>query len=55
VTTLRRVKLALAFVGMGLAGLAIAVDDRRITWAAIAFLAAALAVRLVERRRDSSS
>lgn len=47
---LRRIKLALAFVGLGLAGLAIAIDDPRITWAAIAFLAAALAVRLLAPR-----
>jgi hypothetical protein len=50
VNTLRRVKLALAIVGMGIAGLAIAIDDRRITWVAIAFLAAALAVRLLAPR-----
>ena len=47
---LRRIKLTLAFVGLALAGLAVALDDRRITWAAIAFLAGALAVRLVSPR-----
>jgi hypothetical protein len=51
VNRLRRVKLALAFVGMALAGVAVALDDRRVTWMAIAFLAAALAVRIVERRQ----
>jgi len=55
VNRLRRVKLALAFVGMALAGVAVALDDRRVTWMAIAFLAAALAVRIVERRRGPSS
>jgi hypothetical protein len=51
VNRLRRVKLALALLGLVLAGVAVALDDRRITWMAIAFLAAALAVRIVERRR----
>ena len=49
-STLRRIKLGLAFVGLALAGIAVALDDRRITWMAIAFLAAAMAVRIVERR-----
>jgi hypothetical protein len=52
---LRRIKLGLAFAGLALAGLAVALDDRRIIWMAIAFLAAALAVRLVGRREESSS
>lgn len=52
---LRRIKLALALVGMVLAGVAVALDDRRITWMAIAFLAGALAVRIVERREGRSS
>lgn len=47
---LRRVKLALAFVGLVLAGLAVGLDNRRITWMAIAFLAAALAVRMLAPR-----
>ena len=47
---LRRIKLALAFIGLALAGLAVAIDDPRVTWAAIAFLAGALAVRLVSPR-----
>ena len=47
---LRRVKLALAFVGLALAGAAVAFENRRLTWMAIAFLAAALAVRIVDRR-----
>ena len=48
---LRRIKLGLAFAGLVLAGIAVATEDRRITWAAIGFLAAALAVRLVDRRK----
>jgi hypothetical protein len=52
---LRRIKLGLAFAGLALAGLAVALDDRRVTWAAIAFLAGALAVRLVGRREGPSS
>ena len=47
---LRRIKLALAFVGLALAGIAVGLDDRRITWMAIAFLAAALAVRIVDKQ-----
>jgi hypothetical protein len=47
---LRRIKLALAMIGFVLAGVAVALEDRRVTWAAIAFLAAALAVRLVGTR-----
>ena len=52
---LRRIKLALAFIGLALSGLAVALGDPRVTWAAIAFLAGALAVRLVGRRSDLSS
>ncbi len=48
---LRRIKLGLASAGLVLAGVAVATEDRRITWVAIAFLAAALAVRLVDRRK----
>ena len=49
---LRRIKLALAMIGFVLAGAAVALGDPRITWAGIAFLAGALAVRLVGTRQD---
>ncbi|HEY4101520.1 MAG TPA: hypothetical protein VGM20_11670 [Gemmatimonadales bacterium] len=46
-----RVRLAAAFAGVALAVLAIARDDRRIAWAAIAVLAIAVALRIVARAR----
>jgi hypothetical protein len=48
-----RVRLAAAFAGVALAVLAIARDDRRIAWAAIAVLAVALALRIATRSRRS--
>ena len=49
---LRIIKLTLAGCGLVAAGIAVARDDRRVTWMAIAFLADALAVRLVTPRAD---
>jgi hypothetical protein len=49
--TVLRVGLSLA--GFGAALLAVALEDRRLTWAAIALLAGSLAVRLVQRRNDA--
>jgi len=48
--TVFRVGLSLA--GFGAALLAVALEDRRLTWAAIALLAGSLAVRLVQRRNQ---
>lgn len=49
------IRMLLGAVGLGLALLAISRDDRRITWAAIAVLLVALALRFLqppgERRR----
>jgi hypothetical protein len=44
-------RLGLALAGFAVALLAIAFEDRRLGWAAIALLAASLAVRLVQHRR----
>jgi hypothetical protein len=49
--TLLRVVLALA--GFGVALLAVALEDRRLGWAAIALLIASLIVRLIQRRPKS--
>jgi hypothetical protein len=43
----RYIKLALASSGMVLAIVALALDDRRIMWGAIAVIAAALAMRFI--------
>jgi uncharacterized membrane protein len=50
------VNLAVLRVGLALAGfvaavLAIAVEDHRVAWAAIALLLGSLIIRLIERRR----
>jgi uncharacterized membrane protein len=46
-------RLGLALAGFAAALLAIAFEERRLAWAAIAFLAGSLIVRLLQRRRDS--
>ena len=46
---LRRIKLAFVAIGLVAAVVAVATDDRRITWVAIAFLAASLVIRLIDR------
>jgi hypothetical protein len=46
----RRIRLAVIVLGVGLALAAIRFDDRRLTWVAIVVLAVALALRLVTRR-----
>ena len=48
-----RARLAVAFLGILLAIVAIVRDDRRIAWVAMVVLAVALAMRLVARRRES--
>jgi hypothetical protein len=49
--TVLRVGLSLG--GFAAALLAVSLDDRRFTWAAIALLAASLIIRLVQRRPKS--
>ena len=49
---LLRLRLVFAALGVVLAVVAIAVDDRRVTWVAIAMLAASVAVRLVGSKRE---
>lgn len=49
--TLLRIVLALA--GFAMALLAVALEDRRLGWAAIALLVASLIVRLIQRRPKS--
>lgn len=48
---LLRLRLVFAALGVVLAVVAIAVDDRRVTWVAIAMLAASVALRLVGSKR----
>jgi uncharacterized membrane protein len=48
---MNRVRLGLALAGMALALLAVALNDGRLAWAAIALLAGALIVRLVRPRQ----
>ena len=45
-----RLRLVLAFLGIALAIAAIALDDRRIAWVAMAVLAASLVLRIVARK-----
>ncbi|MGH7523774.1 MAG: hypothetical protein ACREK8_05675 [Gemmatimonadales bacterium] len=45
-----RIRLMVAFLGIALAIAAIARDDRRIAWVAMAVLAVALALRFATRR-----
>lgn len=46
-----RLRLAMAFLGIALAITAIARDDKRIAWVAMAVLAVALVVGMIVRRR----
>jgi hypothetical protein len=48
-----RFKLFLAILGFGLAVAGVALEVRLLVWAALIVLAAALAVRLWERRRST--
>jgi hypothetical protein len=47
---LQRLKLAFSLLGLLLAIVAIAFNDPRVTWVAIAMLAASVALRFVGRR-----
>lgn len=46
-------RLGLAFGGFAVALLAVAFEDERLGWGAIALLAGSLLVRVIERRRRS--
>jgi hypothetical protein len=48
---MNRVRLGLALAGMAVALLAVALNERRLAWAAIALLAGGLIVRLVKPRQ----
>jgi hypothetical protein len=48
-------RLGLAFGGFAVALLAVAFEDQRLGWGAIALLASSLLVRVIERRRRSKS
>jgi len=50
---LTALRLGLSIAGFAVALLAVALGDRRLTWAAIALLAGSLIVRLVQRRNDA--
>jgi hypothetical protein len=47
-----RARLLAGFLGLGLAIAAIATNDKRLTWAAIAALVVALVIRVVLRRKS---
>src|SRR5690606_15803474 len=48
---LPRLRLALSLLGVILALAAVATDDRRMTWAAIAVLLSAVVIRIIARRQ----
>ena len=50
---MNRLRFGFAIAGLVLALLSVAVDDHRLAWAAIAFLAASLLIRLVRRKREN--
>ena len=47
---MNRVRLGLALAGMAVALLAVALNEGRLAWGAIALLAGAMIVRLLQRR-----
>jgi len=49
--TLDALRVGLALAGFAVAVVAIAFEDHRVGWAAIALLIASLIVRLIQRRR----
>jgi uncharacterized membrane protein len=54
VPSLAAIRIGLALAGFAAALLAVAFEDRRLSWAAIALLAASLLIRLIQRRRNAS-
>ena len=50
-----RLRLGLTVAGLAVALLAVATEDHRLGWLAIALLAASLIARLLQRRRDDRS
>jgi uncharacterized membrane protein len=52
---MNRIRLGLAVAGMAVALLAVALNEGRLAWAAIALLAGALIVRLLQRRGTDRS
>lgn len=48
---MNRLRMATGLVGLGLAIVAVARNDKQIAWAAIVVLAIALVLRLIGRRR----
>jgi lipid-binding SYLF domain-containing protein len=55
VSRLRRLKLVFVAIGMIGAGVAVVTENQQLTWAAIAFLAAALAIRLIDKDRPTGA
>jgi uncharacterized membrane protein len=53
IPSLTALRMGLALAGFAAALLAVALEDRRLSWAAIALLAASLLVRLIQRRRNA--
>jgi uncharacterized membrane protein len=51
---MNRLRLGLALAGMAVALLAVALNEGRLAWAAIALLAGALIVRLLQRHRTDA-
>jgi hypothetical protein len=50
-----QVRLGLALAGFVVALLAIALEDQRLTWGAIALLTAAVILRLLDRKRGGNN
>jgi uncharacterized membrane protein len=53
IPSLTALRIGLALAGFAAALLAVAFEDRRLSWAAIALLAGSLLVRLIQRRRNA--
>ena len=50
--TLSRFRVPLSLIGLALALIAVLLDNRIVTWVAIAVLAVAFSLRFVDRRTD---
>jgi hypothetical protein len=51
---MNQLRLAFALAGFVMALLSVALNDRRLAWAAIALLIVSLILRLILRKRDSA-